>query len=263
MTTAAEKFSSPLYLDSREPPEFEGYLTTLGLPLYHDALGKLPTLEYGDMAFLGTGPDGCPTPIGIERKSLSDFINSCRSERLQGHQLPGMALHYQQVWVVVEGFFKVEDGIVMVPAGYHAWKPLPCGGPTVTFRELFGRVLTLQSKTSVRVQWTDGKKETASWLNQLYRWWEVGWDQHASHVGFAEVPGAGAAMIKWDRSNPRHIVRLMAKELAGVGWEKAANIAGQFNSASAMVQASQKEWEAVPGIGPVLAKRIVKVLQGG
>jgi len=231
------------------------FLADLGIPI------ELTHLEYGDMAFLGTGPEGCPTPVGIERKTLSDFISSCRTERLQGHQLPGLVQSYAQVWVVIEGLWRpdLKTGLVLVPKGKKQWGVLDVGGE-VSYRELMGRVVTLRSKAGVQVEWTRGKVETGLFLRTLYHWWvTAGWDAHQSHLGFPDLTDH-ALLVKYDRDNPKHLVKLMAKELHGVGLKKASAVGLHFDSPYAMVQASEKDWTQIDGVGKTMAKRIRKAM---
>lgn len=247
----------PLQVDPRiGSGEFKDVLLDMKLPV------EVTPLAFGDMAFLGTGPEGCPVPVGIERKAIKDFINSCRSERLQGHQLPGLHQCYQSVWIVIEGAWKVDwkTGNILVPAGYKKWGPLELGS-VVHGSEWFGRIMTLRLKAGVHIEHTDGKLGTARFIKRLYEWWEKGWDSHGSHLGFPELSDA-AMLTSYDRSNPRHLVRLFAKEMKLIGWEKSGNVMAAFKTPLDMAQATVQQWSAIPGIGKILAHRLVKSLQG-
>ena len=55
--------------------ELAKYLALLKLPI------EMTRLGYGDFAFLGNGEGGVPVPVGIERKTLTDWIHcssACR-----------------------------------------------------------------------------------------------------------------------------------------------------------------------------------------
>jgi ERCC4-type nuclease len=54
----------------------------------------------------------------------------------------------------------------------------------------------------------------------------------------------------------------VAAQLPLVGWKKAGYVAKRFKSVQAMMEASEKEWREVEGIGKVLAKRIYEGLRG-
>jgi len=62
-------------------------------------------LEFGDLAFEGRGPHGACS-IVIERKRITDLIQSMESRRLSGHQLPGMAERYDYCYLIVEGIWR-------------------------------------------------------------------------------------------------------------------------------------------------------------
>ena len=81
------------------------------LPLFrpYDVTVELSHLEYADIAFFGNGPTG-PELVGIERKTLHDLVNSMRSRRLSGYQLPGLMAAYAWVYIVVEGVWRAGDG---------------------------------------------------------------------------------------------------------------------------------------------------------
>ena len=47
-----------------------------------------------------------------------------------------------------------------------------------------------------------------------------------------------------------------------VGWEKSSAAASRFKTVLEMVAATEKEWREVPGVGKVLAKKIVEAVNG-
>ena len=55
----------------------------------------------------------------------------------------------------------------------------------------------------------------------------------------------------------------MAAQLEGIGWEKSAAVAARFATVLDMVVATEKEWQAVPGVGKTLAARAVQQLTQG
>ena len=78
-----------IWVDSRiGSKDLAAPLTRLGLP------AELTTLPFGDIAFEGQGDDRGPLTVGIEFKVLTDLVQSLRSGRLVGHQVPGL----RQTW---------------------------------------------------------------------------------------------------------------------------------------------------------------------
>lgn len=70
---------------------------------------ELTTLEFGDIAFLGEGPDNSPWYIGIEHKKLDDVVACIKSGRFTGTQLPGMMRIFDLCFLLVEGIPKSDD----------------------------------------------------------------------------------------------------------------------------------------------------------
>lgn len=231
--------------------ELEAYLSSLHVPTCQ------ASFKFGDFYFLGRGLDGMPIPVGIERKALKDFIDSAISGRLT-KQIIGMLNTYQDIWIVVEGVWRADEhGIICVPKGKKGgktlWEPLTLGNKSFMYRELETHVLTLEMKAGMRVRYTSNKVETCRFIAALYRWWtDKDWDQHRSHLRF-HTETADAALL-----HKPGIKRRIAKEFAGVGWDKSGELALHFKSVRAMVQASEKELAEVPGVGKTLAARIVK-----
>jgi ERCC4-type nuclease len=234
--------------------ELAAYLTSLGTPT------SLDSFKYGDFYFLGRGEDDCPVPVGIERKALSDFIDSTMSGRLT-KQLTGMLSVYKDLWIVVEGVWRTnQSGVIEVPKGKKngktVWAPYQLGGKMVMYRELEGQLLTFEMKCGLRIRYTNNKEATCRFIAALHHWWtSKEWDQHRSHLRFHSESADTALLMK-----PTLKARV-AKELPGIGWEKAKSVALHFPNVDAMLQASEAEWAEVEGIGKTIAKRIVVALK--
>lgn len=242
--------------------ELAKFLAMIKLPI------EVEPLHYGDFAFLGQGEGGVPVPVGVERKALSDWVSSFYSGRFAGHQLPGLLNCYRVVYVVIEGVWRVDiqTGLVMVPKGQQGkkvqWEPLEAGKSAgLLYRDLEEQFLTFENKGGVLFRRTGNKPETCRFINALYHWWtDKGWEDHKSHLRFRTVEADKAILIPLDPANPKHLVRLMCKELKLVGWEKAREIADRFPTMEDALAATPKEWEGIPGIGKLLAGRIWDVL---
>lgn len=214
-------------------------------------------MSYGDVAIVGHGPEGCPIQVGIEYKKLPDLVQCIDNGRFVGHQLPGMLECYDQVWLLVEGIWQEgkSSGLVEVPRG-SGWKPLVAGNSGMTASALHGFLFTLQIKLRVSVMLTGTPRQTVDWLYQLNRWWtHKAWEEHRAHLAFDN----SAALTLVSRPS---LVRRVAKELDGIGWDRSAAVARQFPSVMSMVCADEDEWESIAGIGKVTARKAVKDLQG-
>lgn len=232
--------------------EFLPRLQSLGTPC------ELAHLEYADFAFLGLGEGGVPVPVGVERKTIGDFISSANSGRFAGHQLPGMLQCYSDIWLLIEGEFRPapNSGLLEVRWG-NGWAPITHGPKAYTYREFMASLLTVELKGGVRICQTPNEQQTAAWLNALYHWWvSKSFEEHRSHLRFRSVEADQVLLTK------PSLLREIAALLPGIGWGKSSDIAIAFPSVRAMVQASRKEWMQIKGIGKTLAERIDMALGG-
>lgn len=158
-------------------------LSAMGLPV------EETTLEFGDIAFTGRGERGKPLEIGIEFKTLSEFVGSLRTERLTGHQLPGMRAAYDVSYLLVEGEVLFDTtGRLLQKAkwGKRCTKPLP-GGMGVS--EYYKRVIGLHLRGGLNYVNTHSRPETLKFIEALYRTWtDKDFDEHDSHLGIYLAP---------------------------------------------------------------------------
>ncbi len=138
------------------------------------------TLPFGDVAFVGRGPGGTSLNIGLELKTLPDLVNSLRTDRLSGHQLPGLLEAYDHCWLVVEGTYTCSRaGQVTLRKGQ--WS-VPVHGH-MPLSELDKRLLTLDLQAGLHIWHTISRSDTVRFVTTLYRWWtDVNQDQHRSHI---------------------------------------------------------------------------------
>jgi len=217
-------------------------------------------LHSADVCFEGNGPDG-PIAIGIELKKLRDMLGSMRSERLAGDQVVKMAHDYEMCFIIIEGIWKPNSwnddlmtmmGRVMRPlnlsAGTGTRKPI-----TFKYGELFKHIISLSVLKNVIVLWSSGPVETVAQIAHLYAWWQRDWEAHRSTDPIklqTEVTFTNVSLL-----------RKMAAELPGIGWVRSKEVEKAFISVFHMVNASQEEWQKIPGIGRGTANKAWKVLR--
>lgn len=223
-----------------------------GIPGVH-----LGPLDYGDMAIVGNGPEGCPVSVGVEYKKLPDLIQCIDNGRFVGHQLPGMLAHYNVIWLLVEGIWRERsDGIIEAPRGQH-WSPLISGTGKAMASSLEGFLLTMEQKVGIKVMRTGTASQTVDWLYHMNRWWtHKDWEEHRAHLAFDN--SSALALIR-----KPNLVRRVAKELPGVGMGRSGPVAKHFRTVLDMAVAGAEEWEGIEGIGKVTAQRVVKMIQQG
>ncbi len=216
---------------------------------------SLSRLEYGDANFIGNGEGGAPVLVGIERKALGDLINSITSGRFAGHQLPGLVSSYHVVYLVVEGIWRPgPTGILEVRKGKD-WEPLDRGRRWM-WADVEAWLTTVEQKAGVRIRKTSGPTETAAMVLALYRWWTAkDYEDHRAHLTLHKPPDS-ATLRK------ASLVRVMAAELPGIGWEKSEKVAKRFRNVVEMVNAEEHEWKEIEGVGNTIAKRVVMAMWG-
>lgn len=212
-------------------------------------------MAYGDIAFQGRGEDGCPVQVGVEYKKLPDLLQCISDGRFVGHQLPGMLECYNEVWLLLEGIWSEDrqSGVLTVPRGSGKWVQMR--HTRLTANGLHGFLFTLQNKLGIKLMQVSSRGAAVDWLYHLHRWWtHKEWEDHRAHQGFDNSRTLSAV------AQPG-LVRRVAKELPGIGWERSAAVARRFPTVLEMAVADPAAWQEVDGIGEVLATRISNVLQ--
>jgi ERCC4-type nuclease len=114
----------------------------------------------------------------------------------------------------------------------------------------------LECKGGVRLRWSSSIGQTAAIIDSLYRWWGKDWARHKSlDVVYTPSPPTLGLVEP-------SLVRKVAVQLPGVGWDKAAAVDARFGSVAEMVAATPRDWAALKGFGKVLAARVVRCLHG-
>jgi ERCC4-type nuclease len=253
-----------LFVDDRTgSKELYAPLCSTGLPV------EMVRMDYADFAFLGRGVGGHPLNIGIERKRLSDLVDSLRSGRLSGHQLPGLLGPngaYDHAWLVVEGQYRIDaQGRILVRGKASArhrkqWVLLPGGMPA---SEMEKHVLTLELCAGCHVRYTNSPEDTVHFLTHLYRWFtDKDFDQHMTHLAPQRTQGAIAL------SGFREVV----SRFPGVGVRTSLAVETHFGgSLVRAVTASVHQWAEVTTLdragkprrlGTTTASKIVNFLSG-
>lgn len=142
------------------------------------------TLDSGDFAFTGLGPDG-DAEFGIERKTLTDFVDSARSGRLYGvstedheSQLDRMLKAFDFPWLLLEGHYMTDQRGRLVEVRARRTRALQGG-----FSEdgLNKTVLSLDLRGGLRVKETNTTKQSVRWLASLFRaHTDKAWSEHTT-----------------------------------------------------------------------------------
>jgi len=227
---------------------------------------ELGRMEYGDASFMGVGPDGSPISVSAEVKSLDDLTKCLTDGRFSGHQLPGLVMSYDQVWLLLVGVWRARsDGSLEYQqqrgSGTGYWRVLEIGRRRFMWRDLEAFLLTLQLKGGIRVMRVDDYPMAAMFLGTLYAWWAKGWSEHESHLQIHDSM-RGELFDRALLTRPS-LTRCIAAQLPSVGKTKSAAVAARFKSIKDMCEATEKDWESIEGIGKGIAHKVYTALRGG
>jgi hypothetical protein len=261
-----------LYIDPRSGSgDLLGYFKNLGVKAVHQRM------EFGDVSFVGQGPDG-PHAVGIEVKTIGDLVSCMVNGRYAGHQLIGLSQTYDEWWLVIEGMWRPnwESGLLECynpprrasktrgKSGHKGyWYALSSGGRRWMWKEVQGFINTMMNQGGTKFWQTRDRTETARFCASQYHWWAKEYHSHQSlktfvdykaRVGTGEVGGKVMLMVPT-------FERRIYKELPLIGWEKSVDVDTAFPNVLTAVNASEKDWQRIPGIGPTIAKRVYKALR--
>jgi len=233
-----------ILIDYREPDEIRR-----GIPG-----AEVTTLEYGDFAFEGEGPEG-PVLVGLERKTITDLINSMKSGRLAAHQMVGMKRTYNHTYLLIEGIYRRDkDGCIEVLKGRNQW-----WGQDLKVDAINNFVNDLAVVFGVIPLFPRGSRDTCLTVVGLAMWWGKPWALHSAYQGM-DYYDSGDGLITG--LIPPSTVTRMAFQLQGVGKDKAAAIGERFQTPKEMCDATEEDWKGIDGIGKTLAKRITQIVRG-
>lgn len=225
-------------------------------------LVTLCRLTSADVCFTGNGPTG-PLMVGVEVKSISDFLSSTRNGRLASTQLTAMIEDYRVRWLLLYGTHRCgrwgrleilqeerdprprcarPRESTEAAAPLMVWNPAKIGAKEIEFAT-FKKWLCAISTQGFTYDHVHSPAEAAVWLHSLYTWWQKPWHQHDLFRTFDNsrtlplIPNLSPAI------EARAIVA--AKLPARIGFKMALAAARHFPSIRAMVNATAQEWAEV------------------
>jgi ERCC4-type nuclease len=236
--------------DRKGSGEVAPILRGLGVPV------KVVRMDSADFAFEGQGPKGACL-VGVERKKVSELIQSIQSGRFEGEQLPKMVTTYEHSWLIVEGVFRPNPQSGVLEEGVRGgWREIIQGRTGFAFCQLDNFLTSMQARVHLMVKYANTVEDTAHIVKGMWQWYRKPWQQHKSGLVIYTPPPPAALWLK------PSLVRRVATQLEGIGWEKSAAVAAKFSSVLDMIVATEAEWQTIPGIGKGLAARAVRQLLG-
>lgn len=200
-------------------------------------------LEFGDFVFIGNGPGG-PVQVGIELKTVSDFLTSMLSGRLAGHQIPGLS-RYDRSYLIIEGWYRVARGAVVFPR-QHSRRPI--------LWDSVEKFITGLEESGTRIRWSKNSKDTIRIIRSvLYAFWQKPYEDHESIDTLYKPP----TFHLTHEDDVTRRVRAVASDLPMIGHTRSKAVAERFRSIHRLVNATAEEWAEVDGVGTQIARGVV------
>ncbi len=228
-----------LLVDNRAgSSDFYPVLKSLGLDT------QLTTMPFGDVAWVGVGPDQMPVNVGVEIKKIDDALACLTSGRLAAVQLPGMIKSYDHLYFLLVGEYRARarDGVMEQRREHRDgrgayWCESGGGQRRWLWRDFEAWLLSMTIMSGMRLIKEPTLESAAQYLKVLYNWYQK--DEHKSHLAMytsKDLYGDTALLVK------PPLVRRIAAELPGVGLTRSADVARQFKTVLEMAEASEDQW---------------------
>ena len=202
-----------------------------------------------DFLFTGKWVEGRLVAIGGERKKPADLCGSMTDGSMVNKIRLGREEGCRFQFLVVEGLVRKgrNNGLLEVRRG-RDWTPLV---PNIDYYRFQSFLLQLHYYAGVHVIQTSGPKTTAEQVIALYHMFQTRPEDHNSLQIFQQDPLPDLGIFDMPS-----LTRRWAKELTGVGWNRSKSVEEYAFSPTRMVEMTEQEWQEVPGIGKIIAKRI-------
>ena len=209
-----------------------------------------------DFQFTGYG-EKSEVLVGIERKTISDLLDSIRTHRLGGGQV-GRALDcYDYYYLIVEGpWRRAEGGMLEIGWPWHQ--------PKGQFRyaEVSHFLNRLSFLGGVHVWRTFDCDETVATLVNWHDQWQRPWSEHLDkRVIYAPAPIAPRQGREIFQSEATPVQKWLY-QLPGMGDKKTFDLAAAFSTPAEIAAQSESQWTALPGIGKTGAQKIWRWIHG-
>ena len=207
-----------------------------------------------DIQFTGRGPDG-DVLIGMEKKTITELLQSMRSKRLAGQQVRPMLLTYDIRYLIIEGYWRRgrETGLVEVRNG--VWST---ARGSFKYSEISRFLASLRELGDLRIWRTADEGETAAYIAEEWHWWQKDWNEHKTGQALyiPEIARASRGTRPMAFHQKPNLKLKWLASLPGID-AKARDLAQYFVSAGDVASATVERLEAVRGIGKKTAREIV------
>jgi ERCC4-type nuclease len=181
--------------------------------------------------------------VCIERKKIGDLCSCILDGRFLFQMQNCKSAGSDYLCLVLEGRYRrnPDDGILEIPVwginsrGNHAevWKPVQ---PTMMYSRFDQYLTEIQRDAGIIFKHTENVHGTADAILALYQNFQTPPDQHNSLHQIFKAPTPTVQLVR------PSLVRRIASELKGIGWEWSAIVADRFKSVEEMVNADVATW---------------------
>ena len=209
--------------------------------------------------------------VCVERKKIGDLCSCINDGRFLFQMQTCKSAGADYLCLILEGRYRrnPDDGLLEVPVwGFNprtskrceVWEPVK---PTMMFSRFDQYLTELQRDVGIIVKHTENVRGTADVILALYQNFQTLPDQHQSLNQIFKPPTPTVQLVR------PSLLRRIASELPGIGWERSGAVAQHFGSVSEMVNAGVSEWESITTtdskgkprkIGHKVAEKVVKSL---
>lgn len=211
---------------------------------------ELSQLDFGDAAFEGNGPDG-RIMVGIERKTIGDFLSCIDDSRYAAHQRPGMLAMYQHSILMIEGVWKPDTatGYLMECIATLTWRPYRRPS-MIMYNKLFRYLLSVQIAGTTVVQTRD-LEHTAFNIRECFSYFSKKWQDHTSlletqKLNLPSLTGKPSLVRKW------------AADLEGIGPKYSQQAEKLFKTPYELASSEERDWMQIAGVGAKTARSVIK-----
>ena len=222
------------------------YVTTAANDKDLGKLGPLVPILHGDVVFQGKA-DGKDVLVCVERKKMRDLVNCINDGRHLQQVRQAYEAGFNYYSLVIEALWReTRDGDTEYRSGTN-W--VRVGMP---WSRIQAYLTELHYLMGVRVVYSKDTKETIQTIKSMHRFFQT--ESHDSLKRFYVAPVAGMLLQQ------PSLVRRVAKELPGIGWERSLAVEANWGSVRDMVNAPVEDWIKLDGIGKGIARRVQEEL---
>lgn len=241
--------------------------------LFPEGEAVLTRLNSGDVAFSGNGPDNSTWIIGIEYKKINDMVACIKSGRFTGTQLPGMLRDFDLTFLLIEGKvvtdFRDKVGYLVEP---RRGKQVRSLGLTYKAYANWLAMLAVHTALTGRpciIHSTEKVAQSIAYIRGLCDLFQKPFEKHKAvwkidHTQIVRISREVDIVVPkiGDTGYPQHYLQKVLYQVAGFGIEVSRVAAEAFGTVKTALDATEKDWKAIPGVGKTLAKRAYISLHG-